>query len=293
MKIQRGFTLIELAIVLVLLTVLAGGLLMPLTTQIETRRIAETQKTLEDARQAIMGYAMSSPATVTCTCKYQTDTTLDASSSTCSFCQPSGPADATLTFARHYLPCPDLSGADPEPNQDNDLVDGLTDLNNGVEDRYIVSVGGTTPGACATAAGNLPWVTLGTAAQDAWGNRIRYSLTASYGDKAKGFSSTSTGDNQVCISSAGGCSPTGTVARDVPVVLVSHGPNGWGARNVNGTMQTAPSSADELENTDADTGFVSRAPTQAGSASGEFDDLVEWISHDLLTSRVCPSGGCP
>ena len=45
MTIQRGFTLIEMAIVLVIVTILIGGLAMPLSAQIQARRIAETSVT--------------------------------------------------------------------------------------------------------------------------------------------------------------------------------------------------------------------------------------------------------
>lgn len=300
MRWQRGFSLIELAIVLVIVTILIGGLAMPLSAQIQARRIAETNRTLGEAREAIIGYAMSH-TTTTCTCAY-TSAGLDPATSTCapSLCpaspsQVSTTATATLTLQpRHYLPCPDLNGADPEPNQDNDGADGLTDLNNGVEDRYKT---GSNINRCAAPSGNLPWVTLATAAQDAWGNRLHYSLTDAsattmYGNSSTGFSNSSTGNNQICTTSTGGCS-TGTIASNVPVVLVSYGPNGWGARNINGNTLAAPTSADELENTDADTSFVSRAPTQSGVGGGEFDDLVVWISDGLLKSRVCPSGGCP
>jgi len=285
MKAQSGFTLIELAIVLVIFTILIGGLAVPLSAQIQARRIAETQKTLEEAREAIMGYAMSHTIASSCTCLYKVDTALDPVASSCpvSLCPATGTAALTLSITRHYLPCPDLNDTDPEPNQDNDGVNGLTDLNNGVEDRLHASP------SCAKSYGNLPWVTLGAAAQDAWGNRLHYSLTATYGNSSTGFSIASTGNNQVCTTSAGGCS-TGTVASNVPAVLVSFGPNGWGARNVNGSKLTAPTSADELENTDADSSFVTHAPT---AAPQEFDDLVVWISDGLLRGRVCPAGGCP
>ena len=46
MTVQRGFTLIEMAIVLVIITILIGGLAMPLAAQIQARRIAETKKIL-------------------------------------------------------------------------------------------------------------------------------------------------------------------------------------------------------------------------------------------------------
>ncbi|MCL5061526.1 MAG: type II secretion system GspH family protein [Candidatus Thermoplasmatota archaeon] len=302
MTAQRGFTLIELAIVLVIVTILIGGLAVPLSAQIQARRIAETNKTLEEAREAIIGYTMSH-TTTTCTCAYTSGALDSPPATTCptNLCPPLVTGTATLTISpRHYLPCPDLNGADPEPDQDNDGVDGLRDINNGVEDRYKT---GSNVGRCAASAGHLPWVTLGTAAQDAWGNRLHYSLTdipaaTMYGNSSTGFSNSSTGNNHVCITGAGGCG-TGTVASNVPAVLVSYGPNSRGARNINiaeGSPTPAPpleTSPDELENTDADTGFVSRAPTKADSASGEFDDLVVWISDGLLKSRVCPSGGCP
>jgi prepilin-type N-terminal cleavage/methylation domain-containing protein len=56
---ERGFTLIELAIVMLVLTILAAGLLLPLTTNIEMKRYEATQKILLEAREALIGYAMS------------------------------------------------------------------------------------------------------------------------------------------------------------------------------------------------------------------------------------------
>ncbi len=288
MKAQQGFSLIELAIVLVIVTILIGGLAVPLSAQIEARRIGETRKTMEEAREALIGYAMSHP-TSTCTCAYSGGVLQPATTCPPSLCSTSftTPDTATLTLRpRHYLPCPDLNGLDPQPNLDNDGVDGLTDLNNGAEDRL-----NGTPALCASASGNLPWATLATAAQDAWGNRLHYAITAAYADSAAGFSNADNGDKQICTTSTGGC-PIGTVASNAPVVLASYGPNGWGARNINATTLAVPTSADELENTDADNSYVSRSPTKADSAAGEFDDLVVWISKDLLISRVC-QGGCP
>ena len=229
MTIQRGFSLIELAIVLVIITLLISGLAVPLSAQIQARRVAETKKTLEQAQEAIMGYAMTH--------------------------QNAG---------KPYLPCP--AGAD------------------GTEKTRDI-----TNGACPTEEGYFPWVTLGTAAQDAWGNRILYRATAAFSN-SNGFQSTDNGDIQIC--SASGC-PSGYLATNVPVVLVSFGPNGHGALSVNNTSQAAPTSADELENTNSDKFYISRVPTLAGTPSGEFDDLVVWIPSGLIRGRVCPSGGCP
>ncbi|HUW51580.1 MAG TPA: prepilin-type N-terminal cleavage/methylation domain-containing protein [Sulfuricella sp.] len=56
---SSGFTLVEMAIVLVILGLLLGGLLMPLSAQIEGRRISETQKALDEINQALIGFAVA------------------------------------------------------------------------------------------------------------------------------------------------------------------------------------------------------------------------------------------
>ncbi len=238
MKTQRGFSLIELAIVLVIVTILIGGLAVPLSAQIKARRIAETNQTMAEAREAIIGYAMT---------------------------HKTGGATS-----RPYLPCPDTNG------------DGLEEAR-------------TATGSCPQNVGWFPWVTLGTSAQDAWGNRLRYATHADLTSNVTGFHdgsafALSSPWNQVC--SANGC-PVVDVAANVPVVLVSHGPNGWGARNVNGNTLASPGSADEQENLNGNKLYVSRSPTQPENTLGEFDDLTTWLSFNVLINRVCPAGGCP
>lgn len=243
MKRQHGFSLIELAIVLVIVTLLVGGLAMPLAAQIQGRRIAETKKIMEEAREAIFGYAMT----------HLVD------------------HDGNIgTPLRPTLPCPDTDG-------------------NGSEDM--------TGTACTSDSGFFPWADLGTAGQDAWGNRLAYAIDRDYGNRGAGntFNNGSVGDKQICDTSVGACN-VGNVATNLPVVLVSYGPNGWGARNVNGSTLQLPTSKNELENISTSPGldpdaYITHPPTQPPN---EFDDLVVWLSHPLLISRVCPTpGGCP
>ena len=56
---MRGFTLLELAVTLFIVTLLLGGVLVPLQTQMEIRKSEETQRLLEQAREALLGYAAS------------------------------------------------------------------------------------------------------------------------------------------------------------------------------------------------------------------------------------------
>ncbi len=60
-KRHSGFTLIELAVVLVIVGVLAGSFLSTLGGRIDTTRRAETTDDLEVIKQALYGYAMSQP----------------------------------------------------------------------------------------------------------------------------------------------------------------------------------------------------------------------------------------
>lgn len=233
MTTQRGFTLIELAIVLVILTILIGGLAVPLSAQIQARRVAETRQTLEEAREAILGYAMTHPADVT---------------------------------GKRHLPCPDT---DTPPD--------------GKENR---DAGSKT---CAQTYGLLPWVDLGTAPHDAWGNRLRYAVNWQYANGASGFSAGSVLNDPLDICNSHTCASP-DVAANVVFVLVSHGPNGWGGRNVNGSALAAPSGADETANLDADRTYVSRAPSKPGAANGEFDDLLAWVPLSQLIAGVCPPG---
>lgn len=53
-----GFTLIEMAVVLVIVGLLLGGMLVPLATQMETDRRKETIATLESIREALIGFAV-------------------------------------------------------------------------------------------------------------------------------------------------------------------------------------------------------------------------------------------
>lgn len=54
---ERGFSLVELAVVMVVVTLLLGGLWMPLSAQNEVRRSVQTQNMLAMAHDALLGYA--------------------------------------------------------------------------------------------------------------------------------------------------------------------------------------------------------------------------------------------
>lgn len=54
---MKGFTLIELLVVLGIVGILLAGTAIPLSAQVELRRIQETRRLLDDAREALLGFA--------------------------------------------------------------------------------------------------------------------------------------------------------------------------------------------------------------------------------------------
>lgn len=229
---EEGFTLIELAIVLFILTLLMAGALTPLSRQIVERQSADTRRGLLDVKTALLGYALSHR-------------------------DPAG---------RPYLPCPDRR----EGPQAND----------GEEDRL-------PDGGCAVPSGNLPWITLGLAETDAWGNRYTYAVARAYAHAGAGIMAhpAPAADLRVCLQRD--CErPLAAVA-----AWLSHGPNGLGAMNAAGRPNRPPVGTDERENANADVVFVSRPPAAADRPGGEFDDLVHWLAPDYLIGRLCGEAG--
>jgi prepilin-type N-terminal cleavage/methylation domain-containing protein len=54
-----GFSLIEMAVVLVVLTIILTVIAQPVANQIESRKIADTQKKLEEVKEALYGYTQT------------------------------------------------------------------------------------------------------------------------------------------------------------------------------------------------------------------------------------------
>ena len=247
-----GFSLVELAIVLLLVTLLLGGMLMPLSAQNELRKTAETQRSLNEVRDALLGFAI----------------------------------------ANGRLPCPAAAGS------------------GGME------AGGASV-ACMGAAngvadGFLPGVTLSLAPSDdqgylldAWGNRIRYAVTVAPGAAPNAFTTSNgisnfwrannappTADLQICSTSASigspatskaDCSASKALTKTAVAVIYSTGKN----------SASGAGGADEAANNVSDRVFVAHEARPASAAGGEFDDLLVWLSANILYNRMVAAGTLP
>jgi len=59
---HRGFTLVEIAVVVVIVGLMLGGLLIPLSVQMDQKNYNETRRLMDEGKEALYGYAMSHSA---------------------------------------------------------------------------------------------------------------------------------------------------------------------------------------------------------------------------------------
>jgi prepilin-type N-terminal cleavage/methylation domain-containing protein len=214
---NKGFTLVEIAIVLVIVGLMLSAFLTPLRAQLSQRDNTETRGKLSDISEALLGYALNHSAT------------LDS---------------------KPYLPCPDTDG-------------------DGAENR--------TANLCTNINGTLPYKDLGLVSTDSWERNFIYQVTQTFANSANGFAFGMNGGITV-LDAAGG----NALAINIPAIVISLGENGAVSPVVG---------ADQTENTNGDVFFVSKSFTN--TAANPFDDLVVWISPNVLMNRMVTAGKLP
>lgn len=142
--------------------------------------------------------------------------------------------------------------------------------------------------------GYLPWVALGIAGEDAWGKRLRYSVTpafTTYDYQPATAAATRTvqqrGPDGELRYVAGGPACTAQT-RCAALVVLSHGKNNYGV-SVEGAEQanTGAANDDETVNASATAHFVTRvANSNPEAPGGEFDDQVSWLTLQPLYARM-------
>ena len=230
---MEGFSLVEMAVVMVIVGLMIGGLLTPLSVQLEQRKVADTRKTLDEAREALLGFALRNG----------------------------------------YFPCPAVSAT------------------NGLEDRSGADCSG------GRRQGLVPWATLGVARLDAWDRVLHYSVSPAYASSSELFGLTTRRDITIGTRDPRGNLVGASALGDIPAVLLSHGRNGAGAVSALGVpvANTSVSNQDERTNAGAaGIAFVTRLTDDNPNApGGEFDDMVVWISPNVLFNRMVAAGVLP
>lgn len=254
---HQGFSLIELALGLVIVATMLSALLVPLATQIDQRRTTETEKLLAEARDALIGFAIAQgrfpcPATA-------------ASSGVETFSAGNSATTGVCAQFRGYLPAVTL-GLSPL-DRDGYMIDGYGGDRNRL--RYAVAQQVLPSGNQAfTSAGGIQALTIGglSTATPAW-------LAICSEDSTSNTS----------------CSTGVTLANKSAIVVV------WSlGNNTTTTDAVTGRSPDETENLsidDTNRVFVSR--TRSDKTNEEFDDLLLWIAPNVLINRMVSAGRLP
>lgn len=58
LRSQHGFTLVEIAIVLLIVGLLIGGMIAPLSAQLDQKKTTDTRLAMDEAREALFGFAL-------------------------------------------------------------------------------------------------------------------------------------------------------------------------------------------------------------------------------------------
>lgn len=273
---QSGFTLIEMAVVLVIVGILVGSFIGSFSSRIETSRRDATQTQLQEIKAALLGFA-SANGRLPC----------PAIATSGGFELPVGGGACARQYG--FVPGRTL-GLDGAYNRDNLLIDSWQN-----PIRYSVTIvdtyAFTTP-----YSPEVPGPPLVPAA----------------GIKGVGMADLSP-NLIVCDGYGGtggaGCGTANVIVLTAPFILLSLGKDGNEfAMAPPGT--TAPASAQGQnageaiitanaagENVDYSVGtnrvFVSKSYSSAESSAGMFDDLVLWVSPYVLYAQMIEAGQLP
>ena len=250
---SAAFTLIEVMVVIVILTLLLSGLALPIAAQLQVRRAEQTRRTLDMAREALLGFAASHgrlpcPATETSAGEEAFAPGGDASNGACA------------TFYAGWLPAATL-GISPV-DAEGYLRDAWDTPGNRV--RYAVF------GNAAVNAVDNPFTRasgMRMATLPALGSAPHFVFICSTGASA----------------TASGCGPAANqLTRRAAFVLLSPGANAGSVPSAGG---------DEARNLAGAPVFVHHEMSIAPGR--EFDDIVQWVPVSLVVSRLMAAGQLP
>jgi prepilin-type N-terminal cleavage/methylation domain-containing protein len=260
--LQAGFTLAELAIVLLIISFLLGGMMAMFSSQQDARKWSNTQSQLEAARDAILGFAIAN-GRLPCPAN-STSAGAEVRVVATGVCGAVGIAQdyyggvvAGVTYG--LLPAVTI-GYQPVDSQGFAVDDWGNRLRYAISRVTTPSTG--TPSANFTYANNMKT------------NGITYLPN----DLVVCGVSPATVTNTVCDANT-----SITNQKTVVAIIFSTGKNG----------ATGGTGKNEARNLDANALFVSRPPDPATATGGEFDDQMVWISIGTLYSKLIAAGVLP
>ncbi len=271
MRRAFGFSLLEMAIVLLIIAILATAVGIPLASQLDQQRTADTQKQLEAIKEAIYGFAIANGRLP---CPAIDGDNYGAASSNGS----ESPAGGPCTVKLGYVPAATLgiSNIDSTGLALDAWGSSANRILYGVVTETISGPNCTGTNQLTTANG------VRIATMDCIVNRtLPVSLISV-------CATTPT----VSAGTATGCAGA-SLTKSAPFVLVSKGKNAstTGGADEQHNVDLAPSLKTLAASQDYV--FVSRIRADAGTPAGEFDDIVTWGSLNTLFARMVQAGKLP
>ena len=266
---QNGFTLVEMAIVLVIMALILDTGLTLLSIQQDQQKTAGSTAKLGDALDALLGFAIANgrlpcPASSTSNGKESFCTGNLAAACGAAIIPPAViPAHGRCTNPYDgFLPAVTLGLS--QTDAQGYAVDAWGTTQNRI--RYAVYegriTGGTANYSTFTASGEMAIATMT--------NIASASPLLSVCANATGITATS-------------CGTATPLSSNAVAVVYSLGAN----------AMTGGTSANEAANLNGDPVFVSRALTSSTETGGYFDDQVTWISPYILFNRMVQAGKLP
>ena len=266
---KNGFSLVEIAVVLVILSVLIAIVAVPLATQLDQQRTVDTTKQLETIKEAIIGFALAK-GRLPCASRLadKGNEVVDEATGVCG-------------AYNGYLPAVTL-GISPI-DSDGFAVDAWGLTQNRIRYAVMDITTDTTFADCPVAAVPHVFTKRDGLKAATMGCISKYSGAVATSAKVLLTVCPQTPSN----GSPPYCAPM--LTNTAPFVLISLGKN----------APTGGLTGDEAYNAGNSAGgsaglvFVSRTPSAASAPGGEFDDIVTWPSVNTLFARMLQAGKLP
>lgn len=263
---QSGFTLIEIAVVLVLIGLILGSFIGSLTQRIETTQREKTKNQLADIKIALLGFVSASgrlpcPATTTGN----------------GFEVPFGGSDAGTPCTRQhgFIPGKTL-GIDGAYNLDNLLIDVW-----GNPIRYSVTTSNANAFTSPTGSGGMKDIGMTNLIPDL---RICASDSAVADLCSAGITTLIDNAPFVVLS----------LGKDGSDFVTNLAPNSDQGENAGEATVAKNAAGEDLAYTVGNgNAFVSKSYSDIDSAAGLFDDLIIWESPYVIYARMIEAGQLP